>query len=220
MELMVVVIVVAILSALAVPSMIRARDDRHAYNNSMQVGQLLRGARLRAIGRGGAVAVSMTSNSTTDRGTFKVYESVTVNAVPGSTPTPGPTNRTPYASCLTSDWTPPAGAFSGSSNALPLDSFDYNFNLDVTMDFQTTITLNWVNRLGTASNTAQTAAWLCFTPAGRTYVSASASPSFNAGDTFIDLDICMSRGGPCGSGIGPQRHILVPPAGVARLFSR
>jgi len=220
MELMVVVIVVAILAALAIPSMIRARDDRHAYNNSMQVAQLLRGARLRAIGRGGAVAVSMSANGATDRGTFSVYESVVANPVAGSTPSTDGTNRTPLASCLTSDWTPPAGAFSGSSNAMPLDSFNYNYNLDVSLDFQTTINLNYVNRLGAASSGGVSAAWLCFTPAGRTYVSAGATPTFNVGDTFIDLDICMSRGGPCGSGIGLQRHVLVPPAGVARLYAK
>ncbi len=213
---MIVVIVVSILAALATPSMIRARDDRHAYNNAMQVAQMLRGARLRAIGRGGAVAVYMTSNGTTDRGTFQVYEAVTANPIPGSAPSSDATNRTPLGSCLTPDWTTdmPTGA------RLPLDGFNYNYNLDVDIDFQTTLKLNYVNRLGTPSNAGVPAVWLCFTPVGRTYVSAAATPAFNAGDSFIDLDICMSRGGACGSGLGLQRHVLVPPAGVARLFSR
>ena len=214
---MVVVIVVSLLAAMAVPSMIRARDDRHAYNNSQEVAQLLRAARLRAIGRGGAVAVSMTASGSADRGTFQAFEAVTANPTSnGTAPTDDANNRTPIASCLAPNWSsaPPTG------NALPLDGRNFNFNLDVTLDFQTSIKLNYVDRTGTQNNAGVAAAWVCFTPAGRAYVSSGGTPAFNAGNQFIDLDICMMRGGLCPSGIGLQRHVLVPPAGVARLYSR
>ncbi len=217
---MVVVIVVSVLAALAIPSMIRARDDRHAYNNSMQVAQILRGARLRAIGRGGAVAVMMTASGAADRGTFRVFEAVTANATTnGSAPTSDTTNRTPIASCLTPSWDPASPP--PTSNALPLDALDYNLNLDVTLDFQSSIDVAYVDRTGNpAGGSGVSIAWVCFTPAGRTYVSTgSAIPAFAVGNTFIDVDVCMRRGGGCTSGIGLKRHVLVPPAGVARLYS-
>src|SRR5260221_3229630 len=77
-ELMVVIVIIGVVAALAVPTMAAARIDRHAYDDAGQIMQLFREARTRAVARGGAVLISMTFNGTSDRGTFAMYESVTV----------------------------------------------------------------------------------------------------------------------------------------------
>ena len=219
MEMMVVVIIVSLLAALAIPSMLKARDDRHAYNNISSVAQMIRGARLRAIGRGGAVAVQMTANGTADRGHFNAFEAVTVNPMTdGSTPVSGANDRTPWSSCLNPIWTAAPGA---GGNALPIDSLDFSGGLDVDLNIQTIVSTHIINRSGTDLGfTPQTASWICFTPVGRTYAVNGAVPAFDFGSTFLDLDVCLSRGGPCGGGIGLQRHVLVSPTGMARLYSK
>jgi Tfp pilus assembly protein FimT len=66
---MVVIIIIGVVAALAVPTMAAARIDRNAYDDAGSIMQLLRSARTHAIARGGAVLVSMTF-SAADRGTF------------------------------------------------------------------------------------------------------------------------------------------------------
>ena len=78
-ELMVVVFIVGLISALAIPTMALGRSDRHAYDDAGAITQLFRAARTRAIARGGAVLVSMSAGAG-DRGTFTMYEAVSANA--------------------------------------------------------------------------------------------------------------------------------------------
>lgn len=65
-ELMVVVLIIGIVAALAIPSMTIVGSDRHAYDDAGSIMMLFRSARTRAVGRGSAVLVSMTANGTTD----------------------------------------------------------------------------------------------------------------------------------------------------------
>ncbi len=208
MELMVVVIVVSLLAALAVPAMIRARDDRHTYDNAMHVAQLIRGARLRAIGRGTAVAVHLQANNAAERGKYLVYEAVTWNTQ-GAIGSPTEW-RSPIASCLAPNW----AAAPATGNALLLDGASFNGNLDAQIDFQSTMALNT-----TGAAAASTDLWLCFTPAGRAFAVNGATPTFTAAGSFLDVTVCMRRGG-CASGKGISRTLVVPPTGVARIVSK
>ena len=221
MELMVVVIVISILAALALPSMVKARDDRRVYDETASVARLLRSARLRAVGRGAAVAVSMTtSNSATNRGTFQVFEAVTVNPTTnGSAPVSSASNRTPLSSCVNADWTQAPGA----GNKLLVETLDLNDDRDKTVNLLSSITVRSIDSAGTQTNSSVTTAWLCFTPAGRPYVdTGNANPTFSGATILVDLNICVARGGLCGSSavLGIQRSVLVPPTGMARMYSR
>src|SRR5450432_2628256 len=104
-ELMVVVIIIGVVAALAVPTMTAARIDRNAYDDAGSIMQLLRAARTHAVARGGAVLVAMTFNGQADRGTFQMFEAVGVN--PGNQ---GGLARAPIGTCKAPmNWVPLAG---------------------------------------------------------------------------------------------------------------
>jgi type II secretory pathway pseudopilin PulG len=199
MELMVVVIIVAILAALAIPSMVKARDDRRAYDDAASVMQLFRQARMRSVGRGSAVAVEATSAVGTDRGTFLTFEAITTD--------PPPSTRTeyPFSSCLNANW---VGAPSAGKTIL-VDGVNLNGQRDTDIAIQSTITVY------TTSSNAVSIAWICFTPTGRVYVdTGNVNPTFTGATPFVDMQIQVSRP------TGINRFVLVPPTGMARLLSR
>jgi prepilin-type N-terminal cleavage/methylation domain-containing protein len=92
-ELMVVVIIIGILAALAIPTMSTAKYDRDVYNDAGAIMQLFREARTRAVGRGAAQMISMTASGVADRGTFQLWESVAAD------PTGTGANRLPVPNC-------------------------------------------------------------------------------------------------------------------------
>jgi type II secretory pathway pseudopilin PulG len=213
MELMVVVIIVAILAALAIPTMIKARDDRLAYNDAASVMQMFRQARLRAVGRGAAVAVQLTAAAGTDRGTFMMYEAVTDNPVTtGGTPGATGSEAYPFSSCTNADWT---GTLTTTSFRKTIEGLNLNGVREQDIQLQSSITAHYIDSGGTDTTTTTSVAWLCFTPTGRVYVSVgAANPTFGGTTTFVDLVVQVARP------VGIKRNVLVPPTGMARLYSR
>ena len=212
MELMIVVIIVAILAALAMPSMVKARDDRRAYDDAASLMQLFRQARLRAVGRGAATAVQLTAASGSDRGTFLLYEAVTDNpTTTGGTPTSSATEAYPYSSCVNANW----ASAPATGNRSLLDGLNFNGTRDNEVQVQSTIIAHYIDSSGTNTTSTVSVAWLCFTPTGRVYISpATATPAFSAANTFVDLTVQVNRP------VGIKRSVLVPPTGMARLLSR
>src|SRR5690348_10435510 len=74
LELMVVVLLVAILTALAMPSMSVARDDRLTFNYAQQIAGMIHRARARAAGRGAAHMVTVSPGA--GRGQFVLFEAL------------------------------------------------------------------------------------------------------------------------------------------------
>lgn len=200
-ELMVVVVLVAILAAIAIPAMSGASNDRRAYDDAGYVMQLFRTARQRAIGRGAAVLVSVTADGTTDRGTFRMYEAVRPN------PTGAGAARFPNGSCKSPTvWSPLDDTNTG---IWFVDGVNLNSALDVNAGIETHL-YTW----SSAAATEATKIYVCFTPSGRTYA-ASTTPSFDAElplRTPVEIHIGRSGG-------GVSRSVLVPPSGLARLHS-
>jgi type II secretory pathway pseudopilin PulG len=212
MEMMIVVIIVAILAALAIPSMVKARDDRRAYDDAASLMQLFRQARLRSVGRGAATAVQLTAASGSDRGTFLMYEAVTDNPVTtGGTPTASATEAYPYSSCVNANWS----AAPSTGNRSLIEGLNFNGPRETDIQLQSTITAHYIDSSGTDTVAAVSVVWLCFTPTGRVYISpGTASPTFSAGNTFVDLKVQVNRP------VGIKRSVLVPPTGMARLLSK
>lgn len=208
-ELMVVVIIIGIVAALAVPTMAAARIDRNAYDDAGQIMQLFREARTRAVARGGAVLIAMTFNGANDVGTFSMYESVTVN--PGGV---GGNNRSPVASCKTPTvWNPLAAANPG---IVLVDGLNLNGPIEQQANIQTQ--LNVYNPVGGVVSNV-TAAFLCFTPLGRTYFS-TVTPVFDGSLPILSpLEFRVARIATGTTTIGTIRSVLVPPNGMARVFS-
>ena len=158
-ELMVVVIIIAIFAAIAIPGISKSSDDRRAFERATEVAQLMQEARGRALATGNAQMVAMNANGTAPRGVFMLYEAVY--------------NNQPTASCLTyNQWggtadtnpvktvtTPGAPPASGPGvrliNGLNLD-YAANSNLQATF-------------MRDGAVVGGGFVYLCFSPGGRIY---------------------------------------------------
>ncbi len=206
-ELMVVIIIIGVVAVLAVPTMAAGRTDRHAYDDAGSIMQFFREARTRAIARGGAILIQMTASGQADRGTFTMYESVTIN--PGGA---GGANRTPVAACKAPTVWIPLG--DGNASVL-VESLNLNGTIEQQADIETDfVTYDPLN--GTTNNVP--GGFICFTPLGRTYFNQT-TPDFNGSLPTVDpLEfrvMRMSGGLP----LGTIRSVLLPPNGMARILS-
>jgi prepilin-type N-terminal cleavage/methylation domain-containing protein len=211
-ELMVVVIIIGIVAALAIPTFAVTGFDRHAYNDAGSIMMLFRSARTRAVARGGAVLVSMTANGTSDRGTFVMYEAVSPNVGGGLA-------RTPVASCKSpTTWLPLPTPQNLSANAGVALVDGVNLNLpgvETEADIETQ--LNVYPSPSSSTATPITQGYVCYTPLGHTYVTygTQSTPVFDGTlPTISPIEAVVTRAGGA-----TKRSVLVPPNGMARLFS-
>jgi type II secretory pathway pseudopilin PulG len=214
---MIVVILVGILAVMAIPQMTTASVDRRAYDDSILVGELFREARTRAMGRGAAEMVMITSNGTADRGTFLLWEGQMLAA--GILPT-----GSPMANCGWPTVWPPAGTPCGTTvagqTAVCIDGVNLNGSIETIDNIQTTL-----NAPAPGGNFAvMNAAAICFTPLGRTYFSAGPLPIFISGSPLIgELQISLQHtypGDPSNTFVGITRTIVVPNSGNTRIISK
>jgi len=147
-ELMVVVMIIGIMAALAVPSMRLTTFDRHAYDDAGAIMQLFRSARTRAIARGGAELIAMTSDTTADRGTFQMWEAVSPNLGGGKAATPVSSCKSP------TDWSNLALT---STNVLFIDGVNLNGTPEADADIETTF-----NFFTTGATTHPKTAYVCY----------------------------------------------------------
>ncbi len=197
-ELMVTVLVVSILALLAIPALTKAQDDRVAYQNTVMVSQLLRRARTNAVGRGAAMLVTITSNGTTDRGTFTVYEGVRANGSgAGGSDTPQPACRFP------TDWTNAAMKRKVAEASL-------NGGGDASIGIETTVQV-----YETGTPTGYPSLNICFAPSGRSYISATLD--FNGKQPNlapVTIDVSRMVGG---SPEGLRRRVALSPGGATTI---
>jgi len=161
-ELMVVVVIIGILAAIALPQIASRMRERRANQAAQQLANLYRNARLRAMGRGFAVLVNYDSTT----GAFRVLETLPAGGLTDCTPRLPP-------SCTNTNWQlstatrvvdtfyPSAGAFS-----------------EVTVGV-------------TAQPSGTTAALLdlCFTPRGRTFSRLTAGNTLQPMTGVIDITV-------------------------------
>ncbi|MGH7270107.1 MAG: pilus assembly FimT family protein [Polyangiaceae bacterium] len=208
-ELMVVVIIIGVVAALAVPSMVQATLDRNAYDDSGAIMQLFREARTRAVARGSAIVIHMTSSST-DRGTFTTFEAVTG---PGGSGIPA-ASQTPVGTCKAPTvWTP---LDSTNLKTTLLDGVNLNGNIEADANISASI---W--RYDGSTPTQVNEAWICFTPLGHSFLTAigATTPVFDGLlPTVSPLEFRVQRlNGTLP--FGTTRSVLLPPNGMARIFS-
>ena len=212
LELLVVVLIIGILSALAIPSMSTSKFDRATYNDAGAIMQLFREARTRALSRGAAQMITMASNGLADRGTFTLSESVTANPIGnGATRLP-----VPYCTNPTNWVTPVAPAAVVLVDALNLNTLVAGSNsIEVDADIETSMQV-----YGDPTNNAAApfnSGYICYTPLGRSYVNvgAAAQPIFDGVLATVGVvEIKVTRGAG-----GSVRSVLLPPSGMARIFS-
>jgi prepilin-type N-terminal cleavage/methylation domain-containing protein len=214
LELMVVVIIVGLIAALAVPSMRIATYDRHAYEDAGAVTQLFRDARLRSVARGSAILVTMTANGTADRGTFNVYEAVAQDPADPSHAfqMPVPTCKAP-----TSPWSlPPA------QTTLFVEGVDLKGPQEVDADIETQI-FTYSGAVGAAAPAAtpQTAMYICYTPIGRSFFTTATPINFNGLPASTSVtEVRVSRGLSNGLIGATVRSVIVEPNGMPRILTK
>jgi type IV fimbrial biogenesis protein FimT len=203
-ELLVVIIIIGLVSAMAVPSMLSARVDRHAYDDAGGILQIFREARTRSVARGSAILVVV--DNTTTRVVVTMYEAVSANA------TAGGQNRTPVSTCKApTAWQPLTPANTG---VLLVDG--------TTMDGPTESQMNIQSQIGTFNGGAiahPTILNLCFTPLGRVFSVANAPPVFDGLSPLLTPVAVRVEHMNGATAVGTVRDVLLPPNGVARVFS-
>lgn len=138
-ELMVVVVIITIMTAIALPGISRRLNSSHTKEAADRIGDIYRSARLRALGRGAAVLVRYNA------GVFTVRE-----AIWGPTAAVGCQNL-PIASCQT----PTTRWDAASTEARDLETFDFAASGDFVVQ---------ANAGG-----VQPTVDVCFTPSGRSF---------------------------------------------------
>lgn len=227
-ELLVVVIIIGIIATLAMPSMRLGTYDRHAYQDAGAIMQLFREARLRAVARGGAMLLTMTTNGTTDRGTFMLYEADAQNSTGGATAT----YQTPVPSCKSPTlWNTTVNVNGAANNTLLVDGVNLNGFAENDADVETAFDVfgpSVTGGLATTTGSVFSQLSMCFTPLGRSYLLVSGQPGFSVQTPLFDglqpnmsvVQVQVTRGLTSGLTGAVVRNVLVVPNGMPRMFSQ
>lgn len=221
--------IVSILCVLAVPSLSHEGYERRAYTDAANVSELVREARTRAVGRGAAELLVMSSNPSGNTASFMLYEAVTTTGAGTGAPIPSSTCNPPTVWPGTSGGTVTANFVDGFQIAPTNGSAQ-------TLEGQGNINMR-VNDPNTGSSIGGNVLYLCFTPAGRAwYYDQTTSPptSFNqapaaslgaaGGVGAITVDVTVgsfpssTTGGTSATNL--IRTVWIPPSGNTRITSQ
>jgi prepilin-type N-terminal cleavage/methylation domain-containing protein len=193
LELMTVVVIVSALAVVTIPQITRRMKDRRAQQAAQMVANFYRNARMRAMGRGGAVLVRFTAANS---GRIDVREGI---QGPASSTCPG----MPLSSCNLVDWN------------LATNYSEVTFFAPASLALYDRVVLQATSDplAGGTANIGQMD--VCFSPLGHTYV------RYGFNDAWTPLTgvpvIAVFRQSPSGDPIGLRRNVLLLPNGAARL---
>jgi type IV fimbrial biogenesis protein FimT len=218
-ELLVVVAIIAIVAAISLPSLTSGQYDRRVFTDAAAVGEMVRMARTRAVGRGAAQLLTFVGNSTTNSLSVRLDESVQANPAGGG-------SNVPVSSC----GAPTVWSGSGATSAF-VDQFVFTGtgpDGKATMEGQGQILARMVYPFVTPNPPStwvadNSAVYLCFTPSGRVTISTSGNPS-NFTSMSGPLAVQITR---IGFGSTPTdttqsnliRTVWIPPTGATRITS-
>lgn len=189
-EMMVVVVIIGLFAALAVPSIVSLVRDQRTRRESQAITNVFRQARARSLGRGSAVNINFTTSAV---GAGTRADFVTLEAVTGSLPDP---------QCRGFDWTTGvriAHYYPSLVNGQP----------------DTQITAE-VNDAGLGAPTGTAYVDVCYTPKGRLFQRVAAGDPFEPMVGRVSFS-AQRLDGPSMAPVGIIRTILVNDDGTTRL---
>lgn len=161
-ELMVVVVIIGLLAAIAVPQMAARMRERRTNQAAQQIALLYRNARLRAMGRGFAVLVNYTPTNG-----FRVLETLPAGGLMNCNPTLPP-------SCTNTNW-----ALPGATRVVE------TFNPGATGLYAGVLLALTAQPSGSAVTNLD----LCFTPRGRTFNRLAPAQPLTPMTGVIDIQV-------------------------------
>lgn len=191
-ELLTVIAVIMILASTAAPSFIRLMRDRRVNAAAIEVADMYRVARTRAMGRGAAVMVrwdqtAVPPTSAAPDGHFAMREATMDTS--GGPPLPA-------SSCFAADWS------DGSPTSRKVRSFDER------RPQYSPAAASFHEPNGTVRSYAE----LCFTPRGRTFIRFDATTAFAPLTGVPRLEVVNLS-------TTLRRKVLLPPSGIARVIT-
>jgi type IV fimbrial biogenesis protein FimT len=204
-ELTVVVVIVGIFAAMAIPQVTLQMRDRRVRQAAQRVSSIYQQARLRALGQGGAVMVRYTKGA---QGSFEVREALNGTVDPLEKCT-----KMPAVSCQRTNWDNPA-----VNQSVSLETFDLAkdaYLISIPTKSRHGVYAAATSDLGAAVSTTMD---VCFTPVGRTFVRYAATdpwaplqgvPQIAIGRLASAFDFTSNE--------GLVRNVLLLPTGLARL---
>ena len=223
-ELMVVITIISVVAVLAIPSLSQGGFDRRVFTDAATIGEIVREARTRAVGRGAAELLAMTATPGSNSAQFNIYESVTSN------PTGASGANVPVSTCNSPTVWPGAG---GTATANFIDG--YQFAGGNTLEGEGNIVAQIVDPNGNIINPGTTV-YLCFTPNGRVQYQVNGSYS----GLFTPISKTANSTAPTAGAIAVQltrgnfpataaatatasdlvRTVWIPPSGATRITSQ
>jgi prepilin-type N-terminal cleavage/methylation domain-containing protein len=186
-ELMVVVVIIGILAAIAVPTLASRMRERRTNQAAQQIALLYRNARLRALGRGFAVLVNY--NSAT--GAFRVLETLPAGGLTDCTPRLPP-------SCANTNW-------ALATETRVVETFNPSAS-GATGTYAGVLISVTEQPSGSAASFLD----ICFTPRGRTFSRILSANTLQPMTGVIDINV--GRAAPM-----LQRQVNILPNGMARV---
>jgi len=192
MEMMVVVIIITLLAAIAIPGMSRRAKSYRAKQAAEALALTYRSARLNAMGRGAATLVRYNA------GTITVLEGIQGGNMPaGCEPLPSP-------ACLT-----PAARWTAGN---PLNQ-QLSTRAISDLDAALTSTLAFINPSNGAEVTARTSLDVCFTPMGAAHSDMLTAGTLARMTTSPMISVVRT------DGVGFSRSVVVTPMGTTRVIT-
>jgi type II secretory pathway pseudopilin PulG len=191
---MVVVVIIAILAVIAVPSFTARFRQQRVVRAAQDIAEAYRTARTHALGRGAAVMVTYTPGAD-GAGTVAVLEGVEGDTA-GATADRANCGYAPSRGCVTNNW--------GNILAAPNVGTARQIYVRKTPPSVTTTAAVGATAVATPFS-------VCFSPGGRAYVNTVGTwtpASWNVLNTVLDLGV---------SGEGRTHRVVVLPNGSARL---
>jgi type IV fimbrial biogenesis protein FimT len=194
-ELTAVVVIISIFAALAIPQVTKQMRDRRVHEAAQRVAITYQQARVRAMGRGGAVMVRYTEGATA-QGKFETLDALSPATVLQTC------GLEPAVSCTTpaDRWEQPLAHRVVSAVDLGQQRGLDNVYTALTTD------------LGNPGSVMD----VCFTPLGRSFVRYVAGGPWSPLQGVPRLAV-ERRQGATGPAVGLSRRVLVLPTGIARL---